>query len=452
MVVDMGSSRSINVMEFSWMEDGALIVTCKVLIPPHPSAPHRSAGCTGAFALFTNVMPGGSPPRVPRSLVSFVEAPRCPICLEKGSLGCYCSSEMTAAVGRIPDEYSSAIWPPKLTTDIPGTAIDTFHNVRTRLDLIQHIAHVKVTAHVVIAHEEKNALGQTAKTYKLGPSRFVIRSVLFRPSNSFEADTLRQVADKLRLLRTASVNLASLRSKGFQGHRYRTEENAKITEVEDDKSYTALGTSPFAHSELQTSSFTVPPETLLTIPCSETSRVSSACGRCGKSSASGAKCQMCMIGVAPASTGDASTRVTSTNDAMSRVTETPSIVPIPAKRMTCPLCDKTFSQQGSLNRHLKNIHEEKKIPCQFCPMTFGQMFDLKVRSHSVFAEDGETIETWKDQASNINFSFFVIMILLRSFGICKIVQRHQRRKHADKQVSNSRRERVNARALRALPD
>lgn len=117
MVVDMGSSRSINIIEFSWMADAALMVIVKVLVPPDPLHPFDSAGCTGAFALFTDVSPAGPLRVAPRSLVSFVEAPRCPICTQTGSLGCYCRNSSTQP------PRLSAQYPPLLTNDFHGFII-----------------------------------------------------------------------------------------------------------------------------------------------------------------------------------------------------------------------------------------------------------------------------------------------------------------------------------------
>lgn len=385
MVVDMGSSRSINIMEFSWMEDGALVVTTKVLVPPDPSLPFQSAGCTGAFALFTDVSPGGPAPTVPRSLVSFMEAPLCPFCSAAGSLGCYCSNSMPNRYDEQNEAYSSAIFPPRLEKDLQGTAIDTYHNIRSRLDLIQHISHVKITAHVVTPLEFRTPSGLPSKTYSLGPSRFVVKAVLFRPSNGFEADTLRQVADKLRLLRIGTLNIAS----AFQKQRQSTSFNRSEDGADIDNDITSLSFDMPKDSSADFHIPTIPSPTnsahdttLRSVFSSVSSHVTNACRSCGKAlENSKIQCQTCSTYASEMTSINVShSKPSHVKEVVSGVVETPSTSGSPSKRLKCPLCEKTFSQQGSLNRHLKNIHEERKIPCQFCSMMFGQMFDLKVSS------------------------------------------------------------------------
>lgn len=371
MVVDMGSSRSINIIEFSWMDDGALIVTTKILVPPNPNKQFQSAGCSGAFALFNNVIPGGQPPLIPRSLVSFVEAPRCPVCTQTGALGCYCSSPPITHYSVIPDDYSSSVWPPRIANDIPLNQIDTYHNIRVRLDLIQHVAHVKITAHLVTTNDMLN----TGAAYKLGPSRFVVKAVLFRPSNMFEANTLRQVADKLRLLRSGILSLAShtntsnSQSLLFKTHNLAHFPQPQVTAHSGDEetNNTAQIHSSATLTELPHSLLSTQITGAHVLP-SESSQVSSAY----KSAVSRAKITTATVSATKSGISRSASKIT-------EITETPSTTTAQAvKKLYCQLCDKTFSQQGSLNRHLKNIHEEQKIPCQYCSMVFGQMFDLKV--------------------------------------------------------------------------
>lgn len=380
MVVDMGSSRSINILEFSWMQDGALIVTAKILVPPDPTVPYQTAGCTGAFALFPNVTPGGPLPTIPRSLVSFVEVPRCPFCTARGSLGCYCSGSMRALPSPEDDTYSSAVWPPRIANDVHGPAVDTYHNIRSRLDLIQHIAHVKITAHVVTSEDINRPGCVPGKTYRLGPSRFVVKAVLFRPANSFEADTLRQVADKLRLLRAGSLRMqADMQKLWGEATPKRkvvrlSEGNYEEQDIERvDIRPSADGTSCPSISNLTKINYVQYPE----MSSMRSSHVSSGCSACFGKIGVDHTCSL-----SPKIQVSEVTRSRTESVHASKVTETVSAAEMPTRRIPCPRCDKTFSQQGSLNRHLKNIHDARKIPCEFCNMAFGQMFDLKVSSSS----------------------------------------------------------------------
>lgn len=399
MIVDMGSSRSINIIEFSWMQDGALIVTVKILVPPDPNVPYQSAGCTGAFALFSDVIPGGHLPTVPKSLVSFVEVPRCPFCTARGSLGCYCSGSLAVRGNRQSHEYSSAVWPPKIPNDVKGPAVDTYHNIRARLDMIQHIAHVKITAHVVSPHLVRENCGSVSKTYKLGPSRFVVRAVLFRPAKSFEADTLRQVADKIRLLAAGSLSvthsLMITETENGVGN------NSGIAKDGNNDQALDLGYFADETGEYPTMEGAVEKECpeyiqrghAVRFPAmftTESSRASIACSiysRNGKELTQSSRQDSLKTKAASSrSSGLAKSATVSIQDVASKVTETISQAPVSSKPLICPKCNKAFSQQGSLNRHLKNIHEERKIPCQYCNMSFGQMFDLKRHQRRKHAE------------------------------------------------------------------
>lgn len=199
------------------MQDSALIETAKILVPPDPIVPYPSAGCTGALALFKNVTPAVKMPTVPTSLVSLVGVPRCPFCSVYGSLECYCSDFLRRWASRLFDEYSSAVWSPRIAHDLKRTVVDTYHNVQMCLDMMKHTANVKATAHVVSSHKIVKAEGVVNKTYKLGPGRFVVKTVLLRPSNIFQGDTLRQVAGKLRLLKTGSLSLARALRESEEG-------------------------------------------------------------------------------------------------------------------------------------------------------------------------------------------------------------------------------------------
>lgn len=470
MVVDMGSSRSINIMEFSWMEDGALIVTTKILVPPDPSVPYQAAGCTGAFALFTDVRPGGLVPSVPRSLVSFVEAPRCPFCSAKGSLGCYCSEPALERWSSKGENLSSAVWPPTIPNDVTTTAIDSYHSIRSRLDLIQHIAHVKVTAHVVTTQEVTMPFGPSSKTYKLGPSRFVVKSVLFRPSTGFESDTLRQVADKLRLLRAGSLSLTSNLQRYNRSSPSPKGKSPQLTSFDADcQSHT--GVTPTADtlcatiSALPTSDPSTHNTAATAVVSSETSGVSIACDTCGSglTNESGT-CQACSANVsALAPTPLQTTRAVPKDDPESEQ-DPEHDIELPENRLLCPLCSKTFSQQGSLNRHLKNIHEARKIPCQYCSMSFGQMFDLKVclcfdvvhanvgiraitvNFYAKFCENPTHLLA--SQRLTFLVNVFILFLGLSPSCFLDFQQRHQKRKHADKYTSTIKRERIDTRFLR----
>lgn len=379
MVVDMGSSRSIRIMEFSWLADGTLMVIAKILVAPDRRRPFDQAGCTGAFAIFTDVEAGGKLPTAPRSLVGFIEAPRCPVCIQTGSLGCYCLNRPCKnALPLVPDR-SSAVYPPRLDRDLTTSsslhAADTYDNVRVRLGLIRHVAHVKVTAHHVFTKSYVDANGQTVMTYSLGPARFVIKEVHFRAANALESHTLRQAAAKFRLLRSGALRIAKA-----LGSKYTTTTSTRSSTLCIDD----VGNFDFEHDDLFAEevprvlegSWTTESERGFTDDGNTIDAVSlitgsdhSGFGRALTSHDAG----MINAALAGSNTDEWGYNV----NAMGSAHHTNELNAL-SIRLSCPKCDKTFSQQGSLNRHLKNIHEQKKIPCEYCPMTFGQMFDLKV--------------------------------------------------------------------------
>lgn len=370
MVIDTSSSRSINIVEFSWMEDSTLIVTAKVLVPPDPNRSFQPAGCSGAFALFSNIQPGQLPPEIPQSLVSFVEAPRCRFCTQSGAVSCCCTNAMIKDYTQTEDPYTTAVWPPRIDYNLKKPSIDAYYNIRNVLNLITHISHVKVTAHVVLRHTEKRPDGRIINTYKLGPSRFVIKAVSFRRSNPFESDTLRQVADKLRLLRSASIRVAN----AISAKKQQQAKQNNLIDSQDLINFPQLDINN--HSLYNTAGVSTPSSQRSTVHSpnsSESSFLSSPCVSCGRYLVTdhSTKCSQCQV------VRKRKTQFFQPNNSYYQPTNVRTgdtmLVRIP-----CPRCDKTFSQQGSLNRHLKNIHEERKIPCQFCNMSFGQMFDLKV--------------------------------------------------------------------------
>ena len=53
---------------------------------------------------------------------------------------------------------------------------------------------------------------------------------------------------------------------------------------------------------------------------------------------------------------------------------------------SCQLCDKAFSQQANLKRHMRVIHfKVKKYNCEICSKTFGQKSNAKI--HMKFCEN-----------------------------------------------------------------
>ncbi|KAI0562571.1 hypothetical protein FGB62_58g125 [Gracilaria domingensis] len=256
-------------------------------------------------------------------------------------------------------------------------------NVRVRLASIHRISHVKVTAHVVTPEFRQRQNGSLISTYKLGPSRFIIKAVDFRPSTAFESDTLRQVADKWRLLRAGSLRVLSFLS-GAQG---------ELFPKQHDK---YLQSKPGSVLSLQSSDLdqycstsTIPSNTIFdellkdalntnSSSSSGDNNESNTCSLCGRSKddlPDGLDLSICPCML---KTDGHSATSTASFDTYDNVDNKQTADLKPSKRPTCHLCGKAFSQQGSLNRHLKNIHEEKKIPCQYCTMSFGQMFDLRV--------------------------------------------------------------------------
>lgn len=388
MVVDMGSSRSIRIIEFSWMADGALMVIVKILVAPDRRRPFDQAGCTGAFAVFTDVTAAGELPTAPRSLVSFVEAPRCPVCIQTGSLGCYCLNRPCKDAFPLKLDRSSAVYPPRLDHDLTtsGTsyAADTYDNVRVRLGLIRHVAHVKVTAHLVTTQRSVDANGQLVSKYVLGPSRFVIKAVHFRAANALETHTLRQAAAKFRLLRCGALRFAKSMSSKYITSISSRSRTLCINDVGDFVTREEELSIEQASRVLQ-GTWTNELEcdvvgdrnradalSLITSSDRSVSRSGSASVN-GSRGSSSQEDKVIDVALSRPNADDWGQNVTAVGcPGQMNVFSAPSI------RLSCPKCDKTFSQQGSLNRHLKNIHERRKIPCEHCPMTFGQMFDLKV--------------------------------------------------------------------------
>lgn len=372
MIIDMASSTSIRIIEFSWMADGALMVAVRALTLSNHRRSVDNSGCTGAFAVFTDVTPAGNLPAAPRFLVSFVETPRCPTCIQIPSLGCYCFNTPCKNALSSPAQQLSTDFQPyhDHNISVSNGFVATYDNIRNRFRMISRIAHVKVTAHLVTTRHSIDVSGQTVTTYRLGPSRFVVKAVQFRASDPSETRTLQQNAAKLLLFRSGPLQFAqklNMRPTIDLATQGSSQGNMLcLNDVGDFDS----GREKFP--------------TYLT-PTAERESVSM---------------------VDEKTNGD-STFVNSTIDVLSMITNSFETAvatdgftakaneydweikesreasrhdygSLTVTRLTCPKCDKTFSQQGSLNRHLKNIHEQRKIPCDYCHMTFGQMFDLKV--------------------------------------------------------------------------
>ena len=52
-------------------------------------------------------------------------------------------------------------------------------------------------------------------------------------------------------------------------------------------------------------------------------------------------------------------------------------------KYSCNQCDKTFTLQGHLKRHILTVHEGVKYPCNQCDKTFTQQQHLKMHLVSV---------------------------------------------------------------------
>ncbi|CAN8074404.1 unnamed protein product [Agarophyton chilense] len=374
MVVDMRSAHAINLLEFSWMEDGMLIVMSKVLVPPISGSRRTTSGCSGAFALFNNTAPGGNLPTAPISFVSFVEAPLCPSCTAQGSLGCHCPAAVHTR-----DQNSSSTWPLVATDSTCNPSSTTMQNLRMKLASIRRISHVKVTAHIVTPEIQYRASGMPIRSYKLGPSRFIIKAADFRPSTPFESDTLRQVADKWRLLRIGSLRILSFLAQDQKASLdkddvlLRSKSGSLLsipsTDLEQCTSENTLPSTGMFEELIRTDQYSS--------SFSEDDFQSSTCKSCGRSNESvqdGSDLSICacMLSIGEQTASSCESYETSVDCEVKRTLTTKS-----SNRPKCDLCGKEFSQQGSLNRHMRNIHEEKKIPCQYCSMSFGQMFDLR---------------------------------------------------------------------------
>merc|ERR1711888_270764 len=44
---------------------------------------------------------------------------------------------------------------------------------------------------------------------------------------------------------------------------------------------------------------------------------------------------------------------------------------------TCTQCDKQFKEVYNLNKHIKNVHKEKKLKCEKCNYTSNDLFNMQ---------------------------------------------------------------------------
>ncbi|KAK5873773.1 hypothetical protein PBY51_018784 [Eleginops maclovinus] len=57
----------------------------------------------------------------------------------------------------------------------------------------------------------------------------------------------------------------------------------------------------------------------------------------------------------------------------------------------CSMCDRSFSQRGSLNRHVRSHLGVRPFPCPRCPMTFSRQYrvteHMRVHQRCVILSD-----------------------------------------------------------------
>ena len=46
----------------------------------------------------------------------------------------------------------------------------------------------------------------------------------------------------------------------------------------------------------------------------------------------------------------------------------------------CEICEKIFTRKDSLQKHLSQVHSEKRYNCSMCPASFAQSYKLKKHS------------------------------------------------------------------------
>ena len=79
-------------------------------------------------------------------------------------------------------------------------------------------------------------------------------------------------------------------------------------------------------------------------------------------------------------------------------------------KFNCELCDKLFSQQGSLNRHIKAVHDQiKDIRCIQCNFTCSQQSDLKTHIKQVHLRPAES--------KRMSLGEYRIQTVLKKFSI-----------------------------------
>lgn len=398
MAIDMGSARSINILEFCWMRSGMLLVTAKIIVPPQPGIVHQSSGCSGAFAIFLDAQPGGEPPERPTHMISFLELPRCPFCEVRGSSTCVCRSALGARGSRF--SHSSAILESHILSDLAGTGSDTLYNVRRRIEAIQHMGIVKVTVHKaewLNTHSDGES-EETFRLHALPPAMY--KPVLFRPSDRADAVVLRQVVERVRTscLVYNSFDIRIIldamqrRNKQYQLLCHMDEAaDGPLTIVLDEEQTSAEGIVEDQEGE-DMPAVTVLQDNTPSLRRSRGDWSDLQCDRCDKIFFKSGTLVRHQRDVHSARSNSCGPRRDLSGGDYSAGSSAPSFACRDTvgksrgkrdgvegvQRIACPRCEKTFSQQGSLNRHLRSIHEYRKLQCNMCELAFGQGFDLKV--------------------------------------------------------------------------
>lgn len=80
----------------------------------------------------------------------------------------------------------------------------------------------------------------------------------------------------------------------------------------------------------------------------------------------------------------------------------------------CTLCDKSFSYQRMLNRHMKCHSEVKRHRCEHCGKGFNDTFDLKrhVRTHTGENNINDDVENEYSTTKSYIITFYVLHIFI----------------------------------------
>ena len=80
----------------------------------------------------------------------------------------------------------------------------------------------------------------------------------------------------------------------------------------------------------------------------------------------------------------------------------------------CSICDQRFTRKGSLNMHIRSVHEEKKPhKCSICDASFAEKGSLTAHINGVHG------------------NLFVCSICDKSFGRKGILHKHMRSVHEE---------------------